>query len=279
MKRLSPLVLDFLDNHPADCARVLEQFSTDTACSLIRSIKPARAAPVIACMVTSYGSECIDTLDIQSAVSILTEMKTPQAARLLRAMDRVKSRKILDILPSHVRNNINAALRYPDQTVGRIMDSNPFSLPESITISDALKRVKNLRERTLNELFVVDDDHQLTGVIYVADLLSAAGPSSLQTITKRDVPCLSTRMSLHAAAVHLGWQTFSALPVVGKDHVLSGILKSSALMQVLAENHNKRESAHALNELFSLTEMYWIVMSELINSVAGDRTQERGVRD
>jgi magnesium transporter len=267
MKRLSPLVLDFLDNHPADCARVLEQFSTDTACSLIRSIKPARAAPVIACMVTSYGSECIDTLDIQSAVSILTEMKTPQAARLLRAMDRVKSRKILDILPSHVRNNINAALRYPDQTVGRIMDSNPFSLPESITISDALKRVK------------VDDDHQLTGVIYVADLLSAAGPSSLQTITKRDVPCLSTRMSLHAAAVHLGWQTFSALPVVGKDHVLSGILKSSALMQVLAENHNKRESAHALNELFSLTEMYWIVMSELINSVAGDRTQERGVRD
>ncbi len=279
MKRPSPLVLDFLDNHPADCARVLEQFPADTACSLIRSIKPGRAAPVIACMVTSYGSECLDRLAIQSAVSILTEMKTPQAARLLRAMDRVKSKKILEMLPSHVRNNIQAALRYPDQTVGRIMDSNPFSLPESISISDALKRVKKLRERILNELFVVDDDHKLTGVTYVANLLSAAGSSPLQAIIKSDVPCLSTRMSLNTAAVHTGWQTFSALPVVGTDYVLSGILRSSILMQVLAENDSNRESAHVLNDLFSLTKMYWIVMSELIDSVAGNRAEQGGMRD
>ena len=279
MGRINPLALDFLHKHPADCARILEQLPSHTACALIRSIQPGPAAGIMECMVTSYGSECLHVLDTQTAVSIIKEIKTPQAARLLRAMPVQHSEKILGMLPAYVKSNIHSSLRYPDQTVGRVMDSNPVSMPESISINDAVKRVKNLRKRTLHEIFVVDDEHTLRGVIHVADLLSAARSSSLQTIITRNVPYLSTRISLYAAAVHAGWQTYTTLPVVGTDHILSGVLKSSTLLHVLAESRSTGDAPDALNELLSMTKMYWIVMADLINAVAGDIKEKRGQRD
>lgn len=275
MKRISSLVIDFLHKHPADCARILEQLPVKTACSLIPSIQARIAAAMMECMVTSYGSECLQVLDIQTAVSLVKEMKTPHAARLLRAMASQNSKNILDILPAHVKKNIHSALRYPDQTIGRIMDSNPFILPETISINDAVKRVRNLRERTTDEIFVVDDSHKLKGVIHAANLLSSARSSSLQTIMSSNVPYLSTRASLNSAALHVGWQSFSTLPVVGKDHILSGILRSSTLMQLLAETRSTGESADIMKEMFSMTKMYWIVMAELVNAVAGNIKERR----
>ena len=279
MRGINPLALDFLDKHPVDCARILEQLPLITACSLIRSIQPGHAAGIMECMVTSYGSECLRALEEKTAVSIIGEMKTPQAARLLRAMTLKDSKHILDVLPAFVKSNIHSSLRYPDQTVGRVMDSNPFSVPESISINDAIKRVKNLRIRTLQEIFTVDDDHVLKGVIHVADLLSATRSASLHTIITSDVPFLSTRATLNAAAIHSGWQTYSMLPVVGSNHILSGVLKSSTLMHVLARAGGNGDSPDALEELLSMTKMYWLVLAELINSLAGDVTAKRDRTD
>jgi len=277
MGRVNPLALEFLNKHPADCARIIEQLPVNTSCSLIHAIQPRLAAALIECLVTSYGSECLHVLDTQTAVSLIKEMKTPHAARMLRAMTVQNAKNILDVLPFHIRNNIHLSLRYPDQTVGRIMDANPFSLPETISINDAVKRVKDLHERSMPEIYVVDDDYKLKGIIHVADLLSTARALSLQAIMTTDIPHLSTRISLSTAAVHEGWQTFSALPVVGKDHIFSGVLKSSTLLHVLAEARGRSDSPGAMDEMFSLTKMYWIVMAELINTVSGDQKSEGAI--
>ncbi len=275
MSRINALALDFLDKHPVDCARILEQVPTQTACSLLRTIPAKLAAGILECMLTGYASECLRALDTHRAVSIAQEMKTPHAARLLRTMAAEDARRILDTVPAHVKSKIHSALRYPDQAVGRVMDSNPFVLPESISIQDAVKRVRNLQERIMHDIFVVDENHKLSGVIHMASLFSAGKSSSVQTIIQRDVPYLSTRMLIHTAAVHAGWQTFDTLPVVGTHHVLSGILKSSTLMHVLAATESRSNAPSTLDGLFSLTKMYWLVMAELVNAVAGEIT-ERG---
>lgn len=279
MFRINALALDFLDRHPPDCARILEGLPAGTSCSLLRAVETRVAAGVMDCLVTSYGSECLLVLDAETAVSLIKEMKTPHAARMLRAISSEKSKNILDMLPRHIKNNIHFALRYPDQTVGRIMDTNPFSLPETISINDAVSRVKALNKRTMTEIYVVDDDHKLKGIIHVADLLSGSRASSLQPLITTDIPRLSTRISLNAAAMHAGWQTFSTLPVVGRDLIFSGVLKSSTLLHVLAEARGSTNSSDALGEMFSLTKMYWIVMAELINTITGDLKERRGRRD
>ena len=278
MARINPLALGFLSRHPADSARILEALPLETVCSLIRSIKPELAADIIECMITSYGTKCLHLIDKQTALPLIKEMNMQHAARLLRAMSLENSKDLIDSLPVHVKNNIHSALRYPDQTVGRIMDSNPFSLPESVTINDALKRIKDLHEQTVQEIFTVDDDHRLKGAIHISSLLSASKSSSLSTITT-DVPYLTTRTTLNSAALHVGWQTFSALPVVGKDHILSGVMKSSALMHVLAETRGSAGSTDVLNEIFSMSSIYWIVMTEFLDAVTGGITEGRKRED
>lgn len=269
MSRLSPLALEFIERHPSDCARILEQMETETVSALISSVKPGLAAGMLESMISSYGAECLNLLDMPAAAEIINEMKMPRAARLLSAMDRKKSDVILDALPVHVRNSIDAALRYPEHTVGSVMDSNPFCLPESIAVSEAVKRVKHLRERTVQEIFVVDDEQKLKGAVRIADLLSAGHSSLLSAVIIYDVPFLYAMSDTGSAAQNAGWQTFGTLPVVEKDNTLSGILKSSTLMHVLAEARDMTGTADVLNEMYTMTKMYWIVMAEMMNEVIG----------
>jgi len=274
MARLSPLVREFLEKHPVDCARILEQLDVNSACSLIGAAEPELAAGVLECMMTSNGAECLGILDVPAAASLVKEMKMPQAARLLRAMDMRVSENIIHALSPHVKNGIRASLGYPDQTVGRVMDSNPFSLPQRIPVSEAVKRVKNIRQRIVHEIFVVDDDHMLKGAIRVADLLSAIRTAPIEAVMIRDVPFLYSRATMVSAAQNKGWQTFGTLPVVEKDHTLSGILKSSTLMHVLAEARDTQETGDVFDEMYTMTKMYWIVMLEMMNEVMGKERKQ-----
>ena len=128
MVQVSPLVQQFMDRHPSDCARILEQLDVAETCTLIQKVKPETAAPVVECMMTSYGAGCLRTLDVSFTTSIIRDMKMHQAARLLRAVDGKLSESILHGLSPHVKSGLHASLRYPDKTVGRAMDSNPFSV-------------------------------------------------------------------------------------------------------------------------------------------------------
>jgi magnesium transporter len=275
MPRVRALALEFLEKHPLDCARILENIPVHSACSFFHSIRPGPAAAVIEKMVTMYGAECIQCLDIKTAASVISEMKPAQAARLLRAMNPQTAGKFLDILPPYSRNHIQKALRYPEQTVGRLMDSNPFSLSESILLSEALRRVKRLKNHTLHEVFIVDDDHKLTGALRITDLLSSDRSSPVQTIMAHSVPFLSVRSSLKSAAQYSGWQNYSTLPVVEQDHTLVGILKSSAVMNNLGKYQQEPQPDNVLNEVFSMTKMYWIVMAELMGAVAGEEMYDK----
>jgi magnesium transporter len=272
MAKVNPLVLQFLERHPSDCARVLEQLHVDTTSVFIQSVEPVLAAAVLECMMPSYGAECLRHLDVSASSAYIELMKMPRAARLLRAMDRDIADKILKALSHHVKNGMRSSLRYPDQTVGRLMDSNPFCLPHRITVAEAIKRIKHVRQRTVNEIFIVDDDHCLKGVIRVADLLSAVRTSPLEAILIRDVPFLYSKATVRSAVENTGWQTFGTLPVVEKDHTLSGILTSGTLMHYLAEARDTVLSGSMLNEVFSMTRMYWVVMAEMIDEVM---TRER----
>lgn len=269
MSRISPLALEFIEKHPSDCARVLEQIDVNTVRALISSVQPELAAGLLERMITAFGSECLGELDASAAAAIIREMNMPRAARILSGMNKNASVQILDAVPVHIRNGIGATLRYPDQTVGRVMDSNPFCLPDKITVLDAIKRVKHLRERTVQEIFVVDDDQKLRGAVRIADLLSAGRSSPLEVIMIYDIPFLYSLSDISSAAQNKGWQTFAALPVVEKDHALSGILKSSTLMHVLAEDCESKETSDVLHEMYSMTKMYWIVMAEMMNEVFG----------
>lgn len=275
MARVNPLAIKFLDRHPSDCARILEQLEVNEVCNIIQTVEPDIAAPVLECMMTSYGADCLRTLDVSAAVSLVREMKMPQAARLLRAMDEKLSKKILQGLSVHIQKSLRDSLRYPEHTVGRVMDSNPFCLPENISVSEAVKRIKNVRQQIVHEIFIVDDNYIFIGAVRVTDLLAATKASSLSAVMIRDIPVLDISTHISSAAQNTGWQTFDTLPVVGKDHTLSGTLKSSVLLHVLAQSVSE-DVPDALSDLFSMTKMFWIVMADLLGTAAVG-IKERGV--
>ncbi len=270
MPRTKVLAMEFLDRHPADCARILENIPVRSVCAFISSIRPGPAAAVIEKMVTSHGTECVQYLDSKTAASVMSEMKPPQAARLLRAMSPQAQEKILEMVPSYSRKLIQKAFRYPEQTVGRLMDSNPFCLAESVSLSEAVKKVKNLKNHALHEVFIVDNDHKLTGVLSVSALLSSDRSSPVQKVMTLSVPYLSARSSLSSAARYSGWKIYGSLPVVEEDHTLVGVLKISTIMDHLEKHRMDTQQDDIMSEMFSMTKMYWIVMAELMGSVSGE---------
>jgi len=268
VSRVSPLATEFVERHPADAARILEQLPAESVSFLLGSIELPLASRLIECMVVPYGAECLRHLAIDRSSVIVKEINTTQAARLLRTAGSQTSAEIFNLLPDHIRTRIKAVSRYPEQTVGTVMDYHFLYLPMSISITDAIRRVRHAQERIGSELFVVDDTHKLVGAISLAQLFSVSRSLPVQTVMMHDVPFLYARTPLQLASQHAGWHRFETLPVVDQDHIVMGVLNYRSLAAALNKSRQEQRSDDVLNSIFSVAHVYWIVIAELIGTLA-----------
>src|SRR5204862_2649428 len=86
--------------------------------------------------------------------------------------------------------------QYPRDTAGGIMTTEVTSLPETLTVEDAIKELRRLNE-TLEQMFyvyVVDQRGHLIGVLSMRDLILANPSKTLGQIMRPNVRSVPATM-------------------------------------------------------------------------------------
>ena len=91
--------------------------------------------------------EVLDELYLDDAVDIVEEMPANVVKRILRHAD------------PDVRKSINEILKYPDDCAGSIMTTEYVDLKATMTVGDALKRIRRTGpdKETINICYVIDE--------------------------------------------------------------------------------------------------------------------------
>ena len=117
-------------------------------------------------------SRLIGDMYVDDAVDFLEELPANLIRRLLRNVDEEQ------------RKNINAFLKYPENSAGSIMTAEFCEFHEGVTAKDALKELKKNApdKETIYTLYVLDPQRHLIGTLPLRRLLIAPDEAPIEKI-------------------------------------------------------------------------------------------------
>ena len=169
--------------------------------------------------------EVLDELYLDDTVDIVEEMPANVVKRILRHSD------------PETRKSINEILKYPDDSTGSIMTTEFVDLKATMTVEDALKRIRRTGpdKETINICYVIDDQRHLLGLLSIRTLLLAEDDDIIDDIMEHHIISVHTLDDQESTARVLSKYDFLALPVVDTENRLVGIVTVDDAMDVLQE--------------------------------------------
>lgn len=169
--------------------------------------------------------EVIDELYVDDAADIVDEMPANVVKRILQNADPEK------------RQMINEILKYPEDSAGSLMTVEYISLRPSMTITDAIKRIRRkVREtETIYTCYVTDNNRHLLGYISVRTLLLSNENDKIGDIMDTTPVCVNTMDDKEDVAKKMNKYDFVAMPVVDDEMRLVGIVTFDDAIDVMQE--------------------------------------------
>ena len=170
--------------------------------------------------------EVLDELYVDDAADIVEEMPANVVKRILKAAD------------PEMRSSINQILRYPDNSAGSIMTTEYVSLRPSMTVEEAILRIRRqgVDKETIYTCYVTDKDRTLIGLVTVKDLLLAEDDETpISEIMLTNLISVTTRTDQEEVAHMFSKYNFLALPVVDGENRMVGIVTFDDAMDVMEE--------------------------------------------
>jgi magnesium transporter len=262
------LCRDFIDAHSHDAARAIERLAASDAAALLAVLPRPTAARALDAMLPPLGAGCLALLDPHVAAAILVELRAGPAASLLRYLGDTARAAVLDRMPADEARTLRTVLTHPPGSAGAVMDSRVFAARESQRIAAVLAALRRLPGRTHDDIFVVDDERRLIGVVRLRDLVAARPAEAVSAVMNRSVSRVPIAATRAAILNHPGWRRCHVLPVVDDGSVLVGAIAHETMRALSEEDALSRPAGlDAAATVFALGELYWLGLSGVLDGV------------
>jgi len=242
-------------DHPERAAGVLERLGRDETVGMLATGDAALVAGVVARLSPPLAGAVLAALEPPRAAEVLGALDLDVAARLARRLSEEQLAPALERLSPRRARALRSLLRFPEHTAGALMDPNVLALPETLTASEALDRVKEDPESARYNLYVVDDAQKLVGVLTLRELFLASKGARLADLMRRSPISLLAHDDRARIVGHPGWREAHALPVVDEQGAYLGAVRYGTLRELeealLRGRREDGDVQDALGQLFA----------------------------
>lgn len=166
-----------------------------------------------------------DELFVDDAVDVIEEMPANVASRILAQTT------------PDTRRAVNEILKYPEDSAGSIMTIEYVALKSSMTVADALSRIREVGtdKETLYTLYVTDQGRRLLGVVSARTLLLSSPEKEIGELMDRNVIYALTTTDKETVASLFKKYDLLAVPVVDNETRLVGLITIDDAVDVMEE--------------------------------------------
>ena len=247
---------------PQDLAEIIDATPKESRLVLFRLLGKELAAETFVEMPPALQRELTMDFKDSELSGLLSEMYLDDMADLIEEMPAVVVKRILRQAKPEDRELVNQLLKYPKSSAGSVMTVEYVRLRETMTVSAALKHIKEVAidKETIYTCYVTDKDRHLTGVVTAKDLLLADESVMLSEIMDSNVISVHTGDKKEEVALLLDKYDFLAMPVVDSEERLVGIITIDDAIDVLTE---ESEADFAMMAAITPTETPYLKTSVL----------------
>ena len=223
------------DMNESDLAVILQLMEDEDMLKIFRLFPKELAADVFSQLEDDSQQYIITQLSDHEAGVIIDNMYADDATDLLEEMPANVVKRILAYASSETRKDVNHLLQYPEDSAGSIMTVEFVDLKASMTVRDAINRVRQLGKdsETVNVCYVLDGKRKLIGTVALRYLIIRSKEELISDIMHEDVvSCTTGDDQEHVAQIFKKYD-FTALPVVDKENRMVGIITVDDIMDIM----------------------------------------------
>jgi magnesium transporter len=179
----------FEEMHPADIAYVLEGLPLEDRLWIWSQVGPEREGEVLLEVSDSVRETLLADMERSEIVAATQDLDADEIADLAPDLPEDVVKEIVDSQDVTDRAQLQAALSYPEGTVGSLMDFEVVTVYEDVDCEAALQYLRKYDELPgqTDALFVVDHDNRLKGSVPLNKLLVTNPDVSISSLYDTDV--------------------------------------------------------------------------------------------
>lgn len=220
-----------------DVAELLDPIELTTALLIFRMLPKDLAVEVFAHFSTDQQRDIINAITDKELNHILDELFFDDMIDMIEEMPANIVNKILKNSTQEERNLINQFLKYPEYSAGSIMTIEHVELKQEMTVKEALAHIKEigLSKETIYTCYVTDNNRVLEGIVSLRAIVTSEDDEIIKDIMEKELIYVNTHDDQETVASIFKKYGFIALPVVDKEHRLTGIITVDDIIDVIEQ--------------------------------------------
>ncbi len=221
--------------HPADVAYILEALPIDQRLLVWDLVKADRDGEILIEVSDAVRESLIATMSRDELREAAEQLDTDEIADLAPDLPHAVMRDVFKSLSIEEREQLRAAMSYPEDAVGALMDFDMVTIREDVTlevVSRYLRRFDELPDHT-DQLFIVDRDDRFKGVLPLHRLLVNEPELEVAALMIVDTITLHPDDKADQAAQAFERYDLVSAPVVDEDGKLVGRVTVNTVMDFI----------------------------------------------
>lgn len=233
--------------HSADIAYLLEALPREDRLLVWDMVKAERDGEILLEVSDAVRETLIETMDPAELVAAAEQLDADELADLAPDLPSGVINDVFRSLDTEEREQLRAAMSYPEGSVGALMDFDLVSVREDISLEVVLRYLRRFDELPdhTDQLFVVDREEHLRGVLPINILLINDPEVEVASLMQMDALTLqASEEADHAAQAFERYDLVSA-PVLDDTGKLVGRVTVNAVLDHIREEAEADQLAQA----------------------------------
>ncbi|MFN3770171.1 MAG: magnesium transporter [Ectopseudomonas guguanensis] len=221
-------------SHPSDLVEALDILATEQAVALLLTLPHLTRAELFAYFPDKRQDILLRAMPREAVVQLFEQMPSDDRADLYNRLGEEAQHKLLPALAKVERDDILRLAAYPEGSVGSVTTSDYVHVSPSMTVAEALAHIRATApdKETIYSIYVLDQEHRLSGTVSLRDLVLADAQTRIGTIMRREPVFARAQWPSEQAAELIRHYDLLALPVINGGERMIGIVTVDDAMDI-----------------------------------------------
>ncbi|MCD6459810.1 magnesium transporter [bacterium] len=239
-----------------DIAEIIESLNREEQIAIIKFLDDNIIADVFSKLDPDTITDVADEYGTEFVAKILEDMPSEEAAEAISEMRGKEADELLDLMETSESEKVKKILEYPEDTAGRIMNSDFVALNENTSPEKVIEYIRHKQiEEPFYYIYVVDNKNIYKGMVPIHKIIFASSSATLgNLIDKEENITVSVSTDQEDVAKIVEKYDIPALPVLDENKKLVGRITVDDIIDVINEENTEdiyKMAGTDYEELFS----------------------------
>ena len=156
-----------------DLADLIELLAPGERIELVQALGPGLDFEVLSELDETVRDQLSEALPKELLARAVAELETDDAAYVMEGLEEREKQDLLARMPWSDRAALQRNLEYPEQTAGRLMQTDFVAVPPFWTVGQVIDHMRETEDLpdTFSDIFVVDPAYRVLGSVDLSRLL------------------------------------------------------------------------------------------------------------